>query len=247
MMQSWLKLTWVETKLFIREPGVYFGLAFPLAFLLIYGSIYGNTPSAFFNGRGPLDVYMPAYIVMVIAANAFFALPIAIVNYRERGILFRLQATPLRPLNILSAQIGANFLMTTAESLLLVVLGAVFYQVHVTSAIFGVLLAYVLGILSIFSLGFLLASVVSNVRVATFAAVLLFLAAFYLSGMTIPLKIYPAVVQQIAQFLPMTHAVTLLQELWSGASWSSHWADVLILFGLLVVCMLASSKLFRWR
>ena len=28
-MHSWLKLTWVETKLFLREPGAYIGLAFP--------------------------------------------------------------------------------------------------------------------------------------------------------------------------------------------------------------------------
>jgi ABC-2 type transport system permease protein len=246
-MQSWLKLTWVETKLFLREPGVYFGLAFPLAFLLIYGSIYGNAPSAFFNGRGPLDFYMPAYIVLLIVSNAFFALPITIINYRERGILFRLQATPLRPLSILSAQIGTNFLMTTVEALLLVILGVVFYKVHVTSAIFSVLLAYVLGMLSIFSLGFLVASFVPNVRVGTVVGILLFLVAFYLSGLTVPLKLYPPVVQQIAQFLPMTHAVTLLQELWSGASWFNHWADVLVLLGLLAICALLSSRLFRWK
>src|SRR5712692_5515486 len=102
-MQSWLKLTWVETKLFLREPGAYFGLAFPLVLLFIFGGIYGNTPNAFLGGRGSLDVYVPAYIAMLIVAYGFFALPIVIINYRERGILFRLQATPLRPLAILSA------------------------------------------------------------------------------------------------------------------------------------------------
>ena len=242
-----LKLTWVETKLFIREPGVYFGLAFPVALVVIIGSIYGNAPTAFFHGRGAMDVSLPAYIVLLIVSNAFFALPIAVVNYRERGILFRLQATPLRPLSILSAQIGANFLMTTVEALLLVVLGMVLYHFHVTGTIFSALLAYVLGVLSIFSLGFLMASLVSNVRVVAFVGSILFLVAAYLSGIFIPLQVYPPTIQNIAQFLPMTHAVTLLQELWLGASWSSHWADVLILFGLLVVCMLVSSKLFRWR
>src|SRR5258708_6352821 len=109
-MQNLQKLTWVELKLFVREPGVYIGLALPLALLIIFGSIYGNTPNDFFHGRGALDVYMPAYIVMLIVSNAFFSLPITLVNYRERGILFRLQATPLRPLSILAAQVGANFL-----------------------------------------------------------------------------------------------------------------------------------------
>src|SRR5258708_4492172 len=124
-MQGWLKLTWVETKLFLREPGSYFGLAFPLVLLLVFGSIYGNAPNAFLGGHGSLDVYVPAYIALLISVNAFYALPITIINYRERGILFRLQATPLRSREILSAQIGANFLMTTADVIILIVLGRV--------------------------------------------------------------------------------------------------------------------------
>ncbi|HET8840080.1 MAG TPA: ABC transporter permease [Ktedonobacteraceae bacterium] len=242
-----LKLTWVEMKLFIREPGVYIGLIVPLALLLIFGSIYGNTPNAFFQGRGALDVYMPAYIVMLIVSNAFFSLPIALVNYREHGILFRLQATPLRPLSILASQFGANFLMTTLEAVLLILLGIVFYNLHVTVSVLNVLIAYILGILSIFSLGFLIASLAPNGRVITIFAVVFFLVSIYLSGMAVPLQIYPPTVQQIAQFLPITHAVTLLQELWVGASWSSHWGDVLVLLGLLVVCLALASKLFRWR
>lgn len=59
--------------------------------------------------------------------------------YRERGILFRLQATPLRPLTILSAQMGANFLMTTVSAIILVVAGELFYNVHITSSMPNVL------------------------------------------------------------------------------------------------------------
>ena len=242
-----LKLTWVETKLFLREPGVYIGLFFPVALVVIIGSVYGNTPTAFFHGRGALDVSVPAYIVLLIVSNAFFALPIVVVNYRERGILFRLQATPLRPLSILAAQIGANFLMTAIEALLVVVLGLAFYHLHVTSTIFSALLAYVLSMLSIFSLGFLVVSLVSNVRVVAFVGTVLFLVAIYLSGIAIPLQIYPTTVQQIAQFVPVTHAVILLRELWLGASWLDHGIDVLVLLGMLVLCMSASAKLFRWR
>ncbi len=246
-MQGFLKLTWVETKLFVRQPGTYIGLFFPVVLVLIIGTIYGNSPTPFFHGRGALDVSLPAYIIMLIVSNAFFSLPITIVNYRERGILFRLQATPLRPLDILSAQIGANFLLTTIEALLVVALGLAFYHLHVSLSIFSALLAYVLSVLSIFALGFLIASLVRDVRVVTFVGTVLFLVVIYLSGIAIPLQIYPTAIQHIAQFLPITHAVTLLQDLWLGASWSAQWADVLILLAMLVICMLASSKLFRWR
>ncbi len=246
-MHSWLKLTWTETKLFLREPGVYFGLLFPLALLFIFGSIYGNQPSAFLGGYGSLDFYMPAYIGMLIIVTAFYSLPLAIINYRERGILFRLQATPLRPLTILSAQIGANFLMTTVSAIILVVAGKLFYNVHVTASVLNVLVAYVLSVLSLFALGFLMASIVPTARVASFVGTLLFLSMFYLSGATVPLKIYPQAVQHIAQFLPLTHAISLMQDLWFGGNWLDHWVNVLALLGLLALSLLLSAKVFRWR
>lgn len=246
-MHSWLKLTWTETKLFLREPGVYFGLLFPLVLLFIFGSIYGNKPNAFLGGHGSLDFYMPAYIGILIIATGFYSLPIAIINYRERGILFRLQATPLRPLTILSAQMSANFLMTTVSAIILVVAGKLFYNVHVTSSVLNVLIAYVISVLSLFALGFLMASIVPNARVASFVGTLLFLSMFYLSGATVPLKIYPQTVQHIAEFLPLTHAITLMQDMWFGGNWLDHWVNVLALLGLLAVSLLISAKLFRWR
>jgi ABC-2 type transport system permease protein len=246
-MQRFMKLTWGETKLFLREPGAYIGLAFPFVLLFVFGSIYGNTPSAFLGGRGGVDAYMPAYIALLIVANGFYSLPLAIVNYRERGVLFRLQATPLRPLNILSAQVGANFLMTTAGTVILIVIASIFYHLHVTSTIVNVVIAYLLGVLSIFALGFLVGSIVPNARVAAVLGTVLFLPMLYLSGATVPLKLYPQVVQQIAQFLPLTHVITLLSALWFGESWGAHWLNVLALFGLMIVCLLASTKLFRWR
>ncbi len=42
-MKSLLKMTWMEAKLFLREPvGAFFTLVFPLMMLFLFGSIYGN-------------------------------------------------------------------------------------------------------------------------------------------------------------------------------------------------------------
>jgi hypothetical protein len=56
-MKSLLKMTWMETKLFLREPvGAFFTLIFPLMMLFLFGSIYGNTPSKYLNGQGTVDI-----------------------------------------------------------------------------------------------------------------------------------------------------------------------------------------------
>ena len=51
-MKSLLKMTWMEAKLFLREPvGAFFTLVFPLMMLFLFGSIYGNKPTPMFNGH----------------------------------------------------------------------------------------------------------------------------------------------------------------------------------------------------
>jgi ABC-2 type transport system permease protein len=246
-MQGLLKLTWVETKLYLREPGVYFGLALPVILILVFGTLYGNTPNSFTGGHGPMDVYTPAYIAMMIASYSFFSLPITIINYRERGILFRLKATPLRPQVILASHIGANFLMTTACSVIIVLLVREFYDVHITLSIFNVFVAYLLGVISIFSFGFLLASLIPSVRIASILNSILFGITLYLSGILLPLTIFPPTLRNFLQILPLTHVVILLQDLWLGGSWSDHWVNVLALLGITIVCLFLSTKLFRWR
>lgn len=246
-MQRLLKLSLIETKLYLRDPGVYVGLALPVILILVFGTIYGNTPNSFTGGLGPLDVYVPAYIAMIIASYSFFSLPITIINYRERGILFRLKATPLRPQTILIAHISANFLMTTVCAIIVVMLGKLFYDLHVTLSIFNVLIAYVLGVLSMFTFGFLLASLIPNVRIASIISSVLFGASLYLSGVFLPLAIFPSALKQIVQILPLTHVVILLQNLWLGGNWLDYRINVLALLGITAVSLFVAVKVFRWR
>ena len=52
-MKSLIKMTWMEAKLFLREPvGAFFTLIFPLLMLFIFGTIYGNTPAPMPGARG---------------------------------------------------------------------------------------------------------------------------------------------------------------------------------------------------
>lgn len=100
-MRGLWKLTLMEAKLFLREPfAAFFTLAFPLMMLFIFGSIYGNEPTPFFNGRGSVDVSVPRYMAMIIASVGMLSIAITLSVYRERGVLRRYRATPLRPQTI---------------------------------------------------------------------------------------------------------------------------------------------------
>jgi ABC-2 type transport system permease protein len=247
-MRALAKYTWTEMKLYLREPmGAFFTLVFPLMMLFLFGSIYGNQPSAIFNGYGSVDVSVPAYTAMIIGTTGIMGLNITMATYREKGILRRLRITPLRPQVILLAQVVVIFLMTAAGMLLLILAGKLVYHLRFDGNALSVALAFTLGSLSFFSLGFVLASVMPNARTAQVVGMVIFYPMLFLSGAGMPLEILPQGVRNISKFLPLTHVVTLLRGLWTGEVWSQHITEIWVLVGLMAAGVLISARTFRWE
>jgi len=247
-MRGLWKLTWIEMKLFLREPmATFFTLVFPMMLLFLFGSIYGNKPTSFFGGYGSVDVSVPAYIGIIIATSGLFSLSITMASYREQGILRRLQATPLSPHTILISQVIVLFMMTTLGLILLVIAGKVVFALRFGGNVFNVIIAFILSSLSFFSLGFVIASVMPTARTAQIVAMTLFYPMIFLSGATIPREALPQTIKQYSQILPLTHVVTLMRGFWIGDSWSKHFTEVGILSALLVIGVIISAKTFRWE
>ncbi|MGH7490864.1 MAG: ABC transporter permease [bacterium] len=247
-MRGLWQLTWTEIKLFLREPAAaFFTLIFPLMVLFIFGGIYGNEPTPFFGGYGTVDVSVPAYTAMIIASSGLIGLTIVIALYRERGILRRLRATPLRPLTILSANVLVSFLMTALGMTLLVIAGKMAFGLRFAGNLSSLVAAFTLSSLSFFALGFVLAGLAPTARTAQVIGMVLFYPMLFLSGAAIPLEILPQTIRQYAQFLPLTHVVTLLRGMWVGESWNEHTMEVGILAGILVMGLVVSMKTFRWE
>src|SRR5438445_4516412 len=106
MVRAITKMTWVEFKLFLREPvGAFFTLVIPLLLLFVFGSVFGNQPAAIMGGLGSVDVATPAYIAMIVGTTGMMTAPISLVTYREQGILRRYRATPLQPIMVIATQV----------------------------------------------------------------------------------------------------------------------------------------------
>ncbi len=247
-MKSLFKMTWIETKLFFREPvGTFFTLAFPLMMLFIFGSIFGNTPSAYFNGYGSVDVSVPAYTAMIIATTGLVGLTITISSYREKGVLRRLQTTPMSPLYILTAQVIVLFAMTILGMALLIIVGKLVYNLRFDGNALSVLGGFTLSSLSFFAIGFILAGLMPSARTAQIVAMVLLYPMLFLSGAGYPRELLPESILKVSAFLPLTYVVKLLRGLWIGESWGLHTTDTLVLAGILVVGVLVSIKTFRWE
>ena len=104
-----------------------------------------------------------------------------------------------------------------------------------------------LGSLSFFALGFVLAGVMPTARTAQVVGMVIFYPMLFLSGAGLPLEMLPDGVRKFSNFLPLTHVVTLLRGLWIGEVWSQHTTEVRVLISLLVIGVLISTKTFKWE
>lgn len=226
---------------------LFFTIIFPPLLLLVFGEIYGNDPLPMFDGRGTMDVSVPAYICMIICVTGIMSLPLALAEYREKKILKRFEATPISPVQIIIAQIFVNLLMTVIGSLLLVILGKVLYDVSFEGDVLQVGLAFLLSIVNTFSIGFFVASFISNSKAATAVANVLYFPMLFLSGATIPVETMPDTIKKISRFIPLSYAVEIMKGTWHGDSLKAYGKEILILSVIAVICMVLSAICFRWE
>lgn len=247
-MKSLLKMTWMEAKLFLREPvGAFFTLVFPLMMLFLFGSIYGNEPTPIFNNQGTIDVSVPAYTAMIVATTGLMGLVITMASYREKGVLRRLRTTPVHPLVVLGSQVIVLFVMTALGMALLIAAGVLVYKLQFHGNVWSVLGGFLLSTLSFFALGFTLAGLLPTARTAQVVGMVLLYPMLFLSGAGFPYELLPEGVKKVSTFLPLTYVVDLLRGLWVGENWGEHTTSVLVLTGILVTGVVISVWLFKWE
>jgi ABC-2 type transport system permease protein len=250
-MLALLRLTWLEIKIFIREPmGLFGSVAMPLIAFIGLTQVRGNRlPRRLaVQGAGFFDVaFVPVLASMLIVVSTCISLVTIVSVYREGGILKRLRATPLRPVTILSAHVLTKLVFTLFTVVLLIVAGRRYYPADSSFPVADFVVALLLSTSSVLSIGFLIASVAPTTRVAQPVAAVILYPMLGLSGLFVPVSTYPERVAAAVRPLPMTHAVALLTGIWHGDAWAAHAGDILALVIGFAICTLLSAVLFRWE
>ena len=248
-MRGLLQLTWLEIKIFLREPMGAIGTLFvPVAMFLILGRASNRgTGRVVANGLPFLQSGLPVMAALFMAISAVISLVTIISIYREGGILKRLRATPLRPYTILSAHVLVKLLFTAVSLAMMLAAGRRFYPVGIAANPISFALALMISTVSILSIGFVVASLVRTARFAQPVSAVIFYPMIGLAGLFVPVEALPASLQFVARLLPMTYAVSLLHGIWSGESWFAHLGDLAALALAGAVFVAISSRVFRWE
>jgi ABC-2 type transport system permease protein len=249
MLRGLWKLTWLEIKIFMREPlGAAGTVVIPVAAFVGLGRVAGRMLSPASIAESALvRVTVPVFAAILIALSAVISLVTIISIYREGGILKRLRATPLRPETILTAHVVVKLLLTAMTLALMVLAGKRYYPTAISVSVVSLTIALLITTWSILSIGFLIASIVPTARFAQPIGAAILYPMVALSGLFVPIASMPPGVQIIARLMPLTYAVSLLRGIWQGEAWSAHLGDVAALVVVFAVCVAVSSKVFRWE
>lgn len=249
MLRGLLKLTWIEIKVFMREPlGAIGAIGIPVLLYVVLARIAASrTASPALASGGLSPVHLPVLVAILISINTVLSLVTIVSIYREGGILKRLRATPLRPQTILAAHVIVKLLLTAATLFLMFLAGKRYFpaDTHVPWVSFTI--ALLIGTWSILSIGFVIASIVPTARFAQPIGAVVLYPMLAFSGLFVPIEILPPALHALARALPLTYAVSLLQGIWIGDPWSAHLGDVAALALVFLVCTALSAKIFRWE
>ena len=248
MLRALVKLTWLELKIFVREPLGFIGsVAIPVLIFVVLARLFGPRVVTATRTVPAFGQVLPAFSALFVAMGAVTSLVTIISIYREGGILKRLRATPLSPAVILSAHVIVKLLLTAATLVALTLAGRRVYPIDPAVPLGSFAVAVLFTTWSILSIGFVIASIVPTARFAQPIAALVFYPMIAVSGLFFPLEVLPPPVATVARVLPLTAGASLLNGIWKGEVWFTHGGDVAVLAATFVLCTVLSSRVFRWE
>jgi ABC-2 type transport system permease protein len=245
-MRALVKLTWVELKLFVREPvTLVFTLILPLIFLIVMGEVFGKNPGtdSAFRGVNAMDYYAPAYIGIVLAAVGLVAIPVHLAGYRERGILRRLRASSLSLRSLFAAQLLVSFLISIVCVAILILPSIFIYHIFMPFNLGFVIGGAILAMLCFTAIGIFLGFVLPSARATQGVGMPLFFFMYIMSGGGPPRAVMSPAMQKVGEIMPVWHTTSLVQDAWLGYGWNGFAA--LILVGYLVLAAGLTFLLFR--
>jgi ABC-2 type transport system permease protein len=241
------QLTLVELKLLVRERVSFIiGIGFPLLLLVIFGSIPSfKTPRAIYGGLTVVDEYVPILIALSIALLALAFAPTVLAEYREKGILRRLQTTPAGPVRVLVAELAASLTVAAVRVVLILVVARLAYHVPLPRQPGAFVIYALLTALALGAIGLLIAAVATTSQAAQAIGPLLFFPLMFFAGLWLPIPSMPPLLQHISHVTPLGAAVQSLQYAAVG-QWP-HAQQLLILIAYTAGLGLAAARLFRWE
>ena len=195
-----------------------------------------------------VDWVLPGVLAMNMMFSCLFGVGYVIVRYRKNGMLKRLRATPLTPLEFLAAQIGSRLWLVLGTSVVVFAGTDLFIRFTMHGSYWNLFLVFALGAVSLISLGVTIAARTTSEELAGGLLNLLSWPMMFLSGIWFSLEGVHPWVRAFAQILPLTHVIDAARAIMiDGAGLLDVSGHLLVLGVMSMVFMAIGARSFRWE
>lgn len=245
-MKRFLSMYRVEQKIFFRSPDVIlFCLAMPLVVFFVITMITGEKNAAD-SGLTYLQSSYVSLSTVGICCSAFMSIPITVVELRAQGILRRMYCSPCSPARLLACDTLCSGVIAALSTLILTVAAVVFFGYRMPGNVLAYIAVWLLTMLSMFSIGLMVASLCRTTKSMNVATSLLYFPMLLFSGATIPAEVFPGALRAIAGWMPLGVGIKLLKSVSMGY-YDRMVTPVLTLIAIAVICGTIAVRTFRWE
>lgn len=198
-------------------------------------------------GSRYIDFLIPGLLGMNLMNSGMWGVGFALVEMRQRKLLKRFVATPMRRTDFLLALTSSRLVLMVIEVGLLLSFGVLVFHMPVLGSIVSVLLLGTLGAITFGGIGLLTACRAQKIESVSGLINLVMMPMWIFSGVFFSYQHFPAMAQPFIKALPLTALNDALRAtILEGASLASQSARLLILALWGGVSFILALRWFRW-
>jgi ABC-2 type transport system permease protein len=191
------------------------------------------------------DFLLPGVVALAIMQMSVFSVAFVFVDYKEKGILKRLLATPMKPYHFVTSNVITRLLVAVIQSLILIGVGTLLFQAQVIGSYWLMLLCIMLGAVMFLGMGFVISGLAKTVEAVPAIANLIVFPMLFLGGTFFPTSSMPNWLQKVVNFMPLTHLSHSLREIMNrGAGFEDIQTDIFWMLGWAVVLVVLATFTF---
>ncbi len=196
---------------------------------------------------GYIDWLFPGLIATNVLWMALWGVGWVIVRQRKIGVLKRLKASPVKPMEYLTAQALSRMLVMAVSGVMVFLLGHLIHPFHTAGSYLTLFTVYMLGCFALSSIGLVAASRISNEELVNGILNFMTYPMMFLSEVWFSLEGSPEWVKSVAHFMPLWHMVKAMRRVMTdGATLSDLSSHVTVLLGIGCIGLVIGGSLFRW-
>ena len=209
--------------------------------------LHTNAQASSEPGARYIDFLIPGLLGMNLMNSGMWGVGFALVDMRQRKLLKRFVATPMRRSDFLLALTSSRLILMIIEVGLLLGFGILVFNMRILGSWFSIILLGCMGAICFGGLGLLTASRAQKIESVSGLINLVMMPMWIFSGVFFSYERFPALIQPFIRALPLTALNDALRAtILEGASLRTQGVRLLILAAWGSLSFVLALRWFRW-